>query len=44
MELKIDWKFSQNFRTIISNFSDSSHEIRFYVSFKFADNLAKNQF
>ncbi len=25
--LKIDWKFSQNFRTIVLNFSDSSREM-----------------
>ncbi len=41
---KIDCKFSQNFRTTVSNFSDSSCEILSYVSLKFADNLAKNQF
>ncbi len=42
--LKFDWKFCQNFGTIVSNFSDSSREILSYVSLKFADNLAKNQF
>ncbi len=42
--LKIDWKFSQNFRTIVSNFFDSSRKILSYVSLKFADNLTKNQF
>ncbi len=42
--LKIDWKFSQNFCTIVSNFSDSSREIFSYISLKFADNLTKNQF
>ncbi len=40
----LDRKFSQNFRTIVSNFSESSREILSYVSLKFADNLAKNKF
>ncbi len=39
----ISSKLTENFRTIVSNFSDSSPEILSYVSLKFADNHAKNK-